>query len=71
MSSVKSIFATGLLILTGSWMFSLKSIKHIVLRKGGRDVTFITYAPFNKSRYLDAPLKNVMLLKMRNVIKFQ
>nr|CAG4649855.1 EOG090X0JX7 [Scapholeberis mucronata] len=58
--------AVGLLILTGSWMFSLKSIKHIVLRKGGRDVTFITYAPFNKSRYLDAPLKNVSATQSRS-----
>lgn len=52
-------------------MFSLKSIQHIVLRKGGKDVTFITYAPFNKSRYLDAPLKNVKWLIMRSIIKFQ
>lgn len=40
-------------------MYSLKAVKNVVLRKGGRDVTFITHAPFNKFRYLDAPLKNV------------
>jgi hypothetical protein len=40
-------------------MFSLKSIKNIVLRKGGNNVSIITYAPFNKIRYVEAPLKNV------------
>lgn len=40
-------------------MYALKSVKHIVLRKGGQQVTFITHAPFNKIRYIDAPLKNV------------
>lgn len=50
-------------------MFSLKAVKNIVLRKGGKDVTFITYAPFNKIRYLDTPLKNVRQLN-RTVIKF-
>ena len=40
-------------------MYSLRAVKNIVLRKGGKDVTFITYAPFNKIRYFDTPLKNV------------
>nr|CAG4647575.1 EOG090X0JX7 [Megafenestra aurita] len=58
--------AVGVLILGGSWMFSLKSIKNIVLRKGGRDVTFITFAPFSKVRYVDAPLKNVSATQSRS-----
>ncbi|XP_046464074.1 transmembrane protein 223-like [Daphnia pulex] len=49
--------ALGVLILGGSWMFSLKSVKNIILRKGGNNVTIITYAPFNKMRYVEAPLK--------------
>nr|CAG4651502.1 EOG090X0JX7 [Simocephalus serrulatus] len=58
--------AVGVLILGGSWMFSLKAVKNIVLRKGGKDVTFITYAPFNKIRYLDTPLKNVSATQSRS-----
>jgi hypothetical protein len=52
-------YFTGILILGGSWMFSLKSVKNIVLRKGGNHVSIITYAPFNKVRYVETPLKNV------------
>jgi len=47
------------LTLCGSWIYSLRIVKNIVLRKGGKDLTFVTYAPFNKVRYLDAPIKNV------------
>nr|CAG4642216.1 EOG090X0JX7 [Eurycercus lamellatus] len=62
-------FRTGIttlcLMVGGSWMYSLKSVRAIVLRKGGNDVTFITHAPFNKMRYLDAPLKNVSATQSR------
>jgi len=47
-------------------MYSLKAVKNVVLRKGGRDVTFITHAPFNKIRYLNAPLKNVSHKKIED-----
>ncbi|XP_057365829.1 transmembrane protein 223-like isoform X2 [Daphnia carinata] len=58
--------ALGVLILGGSWMFSLKSIKNIVLRKGGKDITIITYAPFNKIRYVETPLRNVSATQSRS-----
>lgn len=42
-------------------MFSLRAIRNIVLRKGGKSITLITYGPFNKIRYVDTPLRNVRL----------
>nr|CAG4649020.1 EOG090X0JX7 [Polyphemus pediculus] len=55
----------GMLMLGGSWLYSLKSIRNIVLRKGGKSVTIVTYGPFNKIRYIDAPLKNVSATQSR------
>ena len=40
-------------------MYALKAVQTVVLRKGGKDVTFVTHSPFNKIRYLDVPLSKV------------
>nr|CAG4643643.1 EOG090X0JX7 [Ilyocryptus agilis] len=63
--------SVGFLLLGGSWMYSLKAVKNIVLRKGGNNVTFITHAPFNRIRYIDVPLKNVSAAQSRNAAKVQ
>ncbi|KAG8229106.1 hypothetical protein J437_LFUL009575 [Ladona fulva] len=52
-------FIIGYGILAGSWMFTLKSVRYLVLRKGGKEVTFVTYGPFGKNRMLTVGLENV------------
>ncbi len=45
-------------------MYALKAVQTVVLRKGGKDVTFVTHSPFNKTRYLDVPLAKVGKYKL-------
>jgi len=56
----------GLVTLGISWIYSLRCIKMIVLRKGGENLTLITYGPFNKVRYLDMPLEKVSAAQLRS-----
>nr|CAG4650651.1 EOG090X0JX7 [Sida crystallina] len=58
--------SVGSLILGCSWLYALKSVQTVVLRKGGQMVTFITHGPFNKLRYLDAPLNQVSAAQSRS-----
>nr|CAG4645960.1 EOG090X0JX7 [Lynceus sp. MCZ IZ 141354] len=51
--------AIGTGILLSSWLYSLRVIRLLVLRKGGQTVTFVTYAPFARKRYMDVPLREV------------
>lgn len=44
-------------ILVMSWMYTLRSVRFLILRKGGADVTFVTYTPFGQNRMLTVPLK--------------
>jgi len=55
----------GSMILGGSWMYALKTVQTIVLRKGGKHVTFITHGPFNKLRYLHLPVDHVSAAQSR------
>jgi TMEM70/TMEM186/TMEM223 protein family len=54
-----SFCISGSLVLGCSWLYALKAVQTVVLRKGGKDVTFVTHSPFNKIRYLDVPLTKV------------
>lgn len=40
-------------------MFSLKSVRYLILRKGGDAITFVTYGPFNKNRMMTVNLKYI------------
>jgi hypothetical protein len=42
-----------------SWMYTLRSVRMLVLRKDGKTVSIVTYGPFNRNRVLDVPLENV------------
>nr|CAG4638869.1 EOG090X0JX7 [Cyclestheria hislopi] len=59
-------FTVGIVIMGASWFYSLKAVRSIVLRKGGQNVTIITYGPFAKHRYLEVPVKNVSASHTRN-----
>jgi len=56
----------GLLTLGISWIYSLRCVKNVVLRKGGKNLTLITYGPFSKVRYLDVPLEKVSAVELKS-----
>lgn len=47
-------------MLAGSWFYTLKSVRYLVLRKGGNAVSFVTYTPYGQNRIMDVPLNKVI-----------
>lgn len=43
-------------ILAMAWMYTLRSIRFLVLRKGSAQVSLVTYTPFGRNRIIDVPL---------------
>lgn len=54
-----------------SWAYTLRSIRYLVLRKGGNQVTLVTYAPFGKNRMMTVDLKYVSAQEARQFAKVQ
>ena len=52
-------------------MYALKTVQTIVLRKGGKHVTFITHGPFNKLRYLHLPVDHVSIANVLHFLIFK
>lgn len=52
-------------------MFTLRSVRFLILRKGGKDISFVTYGPFNKNRIMTVPLKCVSAQESREIAKTQ
>lgn len=63
-----ALVSTGCGILCVSWMFTLKSVRYLILRKGGNTVSFVTYGPFGTNRILDVPLRCVTALQSRGAV---
>ncbi|XP_075555625.1 transmembrane protein 223 [Dermacentor variabilis] len=55
----------GALVVTGSSMFILRSVRSIVLLKGGQRVLVQTYAPFTELRAFEAPLEHISCRQSR------
>lgn len=53
------------------WMYTLRSVRYLVLNKGGKSLTFITYTPFGKNRMMTVPLENVCCKEARNIARVQ
>lgn len=60
---------TGYGILLASWMFTLRSVRYLVLRKGGNNVSLVTYGPFGKNRIMDVPLHCISAQQSRTTSK--
>ncbi|XP_067002636.2 transmembrane protein 223 [Anabrus simplex] len=58
-------------ILGASWLFTAKSVKFLVLRKGGQDISLVTYGLFGKSRYTTVSLDKVSCEQSRHSAKVQ
>ncbi|XP_022909941.1 transmembrane protein 223 [Onthophagus taurus] len=64
-------FIIGYGILTVSWMFTLRSVRYLVLRKGGGECTFVTYTPFGKNRMVTVPLSDMSSVQTRSTATTQ
>lgn len=64
-------FAIGYGILAISWMYTLRSIRYLILRKGGDKVTLVTYTPFGENRLLTVDLSNVCCKETRMATRSQ
>ncbi|EAA09462.5 AGAP005148-PB [Anopheles gambiae str. PEST] len=62
-------FFIGYGVLFASWMFTLRSVRYLVLRKGGDKVSVVTYAPFGTNRIMDVPLKYVSAQESREAAR--
>ncbi|ALC40630.1 CG12935 [Drosophila busckii] len=64
-------FLIGYGILFAVWMFTLRSVRFLILRKGGQSVSFVTYGPFNRNRIITVPLKCISAEESRELARVQ
>ncbi|XP_044252616.1 transmembrane protein 223 [Tribolium madens] len=60
-------FIIGYGILTITWMYTLRSVRYLILHQGGQNLSFVTYTPFMKNRIFTVSLKNVNCKESRSV----
>ncbi|XP_026733806.1 transmembrane protein 223 [Trichoplusia ni] len=53
------------------WMYTLRSVRYLILNKGGKKLTFVTYTPFGKNRIMTVPMENVCCKEARNIARVQ
>jgi len=59
-------FLIGLGVLSVCWLFTLRSVRYLIIRKGGKDVSFVTYGPFGTNRIITVPLNCIQGSQQRN-----
>ncbi|KAL3285406.1 hypothetical protein HHI36_019508 [Cryptolaemus montrouzieri] len=52
-------FIIGYGILTVSWIYTLKSVRYLILNKGGNKCTIVTYTPYGRNRIMTLGLENI------------
>uniref|UniRef100_A0A182SYG2 Transmembrane protein 223 n=1 Tax=Anopheles maculatus TaxID=74869 RepID=A0A182SYG2_9DIPT len=62
-------FFIGYGVLFAAWMFTLRSVRYLILRKGGDNVSVVTYAPFGTNRIMDVPLKYISAQESREAAR--
>ncbi|XP_020031032.2 transmembrane protein 223 [Castor canadensis] len=60
--------AIGTLILGAGLLFSLRSVRSVMLRAGGQQVTFTTHSPFRLGAHLTVPLNQVSCMAHRGEV---
>ncbi|XP_036620773.1 transmembrane protein 223 [Trichosurus vulpecula] len=60
--------SVGLLVLAAGLLFSQRSVRSILLRKGGQQVTLTTHAPFGLGAQFTVPLRQVSCLAHRGEV---
>nr|XP_026488890.1 transmembrane protein 223 [Vanessa tameamea] len=69
LGTLSIIIGTGSLAMI--WMYTLKSVRLLILNKGGRYLTFVTYAPFGSNRIMKVPIEFVCCKDNRKSAKVQ
>ncbi|XP_049808039.1 transmembrane protein 223 [Schistocerca nitens] len=65
-----SIFV-GLTLMTTTCLYTAKSVKYLILRKGGRSITIVTHGPFGRNISRTVDLANVSCPASRGSAKGQ
>ncbi|XP_002821686.2 transmembrane protein 223 [Pongo abelii] len=60
--------AIGAVVLGAGLLFSLRSVRSVVLRAGGQQVTLTTHAPFGLGAHFTVPLKQVSCMAHRGEV---
>lgn len=58
-------FLVGWGTLALCWMYTLRSVSCLVLKRGGRELLFITFAPFGRNKSMLVPLEKVSAKQSR------
>ncbi|KAL1517698.1 hypothetical protein ABEB36_001433 [Hypothenemus hampei] len=59
-------FVIGWGILATTWTYTLRSVKYLILRKGGKQLTVVTYTPGLQNRMFTLDLKNISAMQARS-----
>ncbi|XP_042875241.1 transmembrane protein 223-like [Penaeus japonicus] len=60
-----SCFMIGWGTMALSWMYTLRSVRYLVLKKGGKSLAFVTFTPFGRNKTLNVPLEKVSAKQSR------
>ncbi|XP_049748233.1 transmembrane protein 223 [Elephas maximus indicus] len=60
--------AIGILVLGAGLLFSLRSVRSVMLRAGGQQVTLTTHAPFGLGAHFTVPLSQVSCMAHRSEV---
>ncbi|XP_027222837.2 transmembrane protein 223 [Penaeus vannamei] len=60
-----SCFMIGWGTMALAWMYTLRSVRYLVLKKGGKTLAFVTFTPFGRNRTLAVPLEKVSAKQSR------
>ncbi|XP_076264268.1 transmembrane protein 223 [Rhynchophorus ferrugineus] len=58
-------FVLGFGFLSVTWLYTLRSIKYLILRKTGKQATIVTYGPLGKHRMFTLDLENISAMESR------
>lgn len=50
-------------------MFTLRSVRFLILRKGGAQVSVVTYGPFGRNRIMDVPVRCISAQESREAAR--
>nr|XP_023014041.1 transmembrane protein 223 [Leptinotarsa decemlineata] len=62
-------FLVGFGILSFTWLYSLRSVKYLILRKGGKQITIVTYTPTMINRMFTVNLSDLSSKDTRQAAK--
>ncbi|CRK89030.1 CLUMA_CG002497, isoform A [Clunio marinus] len=62
-------FAVGYLFIFSSWMYTLRSVRYLIARKNGKDISIVCYTPLGRNRIMDVPIKCISAQESRQTTK--